>query len=434
MSVAADAPRIVLLAAKDLTFNTRVHRQAATLARAGWRVTVAALAPPVAELRAQAPDVHYLTLRLPHPLQALGRRLAPQRAAGVPQTALPAAPSAPRPPAPLGWLRRLALPWGELITRLLFARACLAALGGQPCDVVQAHDSPALRAACALARRHRARLVYDGVEVVDGRAVFARGALARALRRCESWYEARLIRRADLVITIGPALQAWMTRRYGIAPPRLLRNCREWQPASHDRRLRAQCALPDDARLVLFANSIAPDAGIEVLIEALALLPADVHVALLGPLRDPAYRAALLAHAARRGVEARLHLPPPCRADEVVSMFAGADVGVIPLQNTRANHYLALPNRLFEMIMARLPVVVAAFPDLTALVAEHDIGLACACVDPASVARALDTLLAPARRAVLAARLEAAARELCWEREAAAYPDWLAALLPSARA
>lgn len=432
MSVAADAPRIVLLAAKDLTFNTRVHRQAATLARAGWRVTVAALAPPVAELRAQAPTVDYLTLRLPHPLQALSRRLSPPRAEHVAR-GVGEAPGAARPPATLDWLRRLALPWGELITRVLFARACLAALGEQPCDLVQAHDSPALRAACALARRHGARLVYDGVEVVDGRAVFARGALARALRRCESWYEARLIRRADLVITIGPALQAWMTRRYGIAPPRILRNCREWQPSSRDRRLRELCALPDDARLVLFANSIAPDAGIEVLIDALALLPADVHVALLGPLRDPAYRAALLAHAARRGVEARLHLPPPCRADQVVSMFAGADVGVIPLQNTRANHYLALPNRLFEMIMARLPVVVAAFPDLAALVSEHDIGLACACDDPARVAQALEAVLTQARHAALGARLEAAARELCWEREAAGYPDWLAALLPDAR-
>ncbi|MGE0858728.1 MAG: glycosyltransferase [Gammaproteobacteria bacterium] len=432
MSTATDAPRIVLLAAKDLTFNTRVHRQAATLARAGWRVTVAALAPPVAELRAQAPHVHYLTLRLPHPLQALSRRLSRPDKDRAPRGAS-AAPGAPRPLATLGWLRRLALPWGELITRLLFTRACLAALGEQPCDLVQAHDSPALRAACALARRHRARLVYDGVEVVDGRAVFARGALARALRRCESWYEARLIRRADLVITIGPALQAWMTRRYGIAPPRVLRNCREWQPAPQARRLRELCALPAQARLVLFANSIAPDAGIEVLIDALALLPADVHVALLGPLRDPGYRAALLTRATRRGVEARLHLPPPCRADEVVAMFAGADVGVIPLQNTRANHYLALPNRLFEMIMARVPVVVAAFPDLTALVAEHDIGLACACDDPESVAQALATLLTPARRATLSERLEAAAHVLCWEREAAAYPDWLATLLPAAR-
>lgn len=40
------APRIVVLAAKDLTCNTRVDCQTATLARTGWQVMVAALAPP----------------------------------------------------------------------------------------------------------------------------------------------------------------------------------------------------------------------------------------------------------------------------------------------------------------------------------------------------------------------------------------------------
>ena len=430
--MAPGAPSIILLAAKDLTYNTRVHRQAATLARAGWRVTVASLAPPVASLRSRAPEVEYLTVVLPHPLQAARRYL--KRSASSTPSAPDREPATPvdraADGAVLRALRRLLLPWSELIARTLFARACLSLLGGQPCEVVQAHDSPALRAACALARRHGARLVYDGVEAVEGRAVFATGALARGLRRLESWREARMIRRADLVLTVGPGLRDWMAARYGIAAPRLLRNCREWQPACRDPRLRAACALGAEDHLVLSANSIVPDAGIEQLIEALALLPPAVHLALLGPVRNVAYRATLEDLAARRGVGGRLHFPAPCAADEVVDMFAGADVGVIALQNTRQNHQLAMPNRLFEMIMARLPLVVANLPDLAQLVTSHGIGETCDERDPRSLAVALLRVLEPARQATLRERVEHAARSLSWERESLEYDTWLRALLP----
>lgn len=430
---AGRAPRVVLLAAKNLTYNTRVHRQAASLARAGWRVTVAALAPPVATLRAQAPEVDYLTVTLPHPLQALRRRFRRGAAepANAPGTTDASAASPRADGVALRAVRALVLPWADLITRKLFARACVQVLGDRRFDVVQAHDSPALRAAFAVAGRSGAPVVYDGVEAVEGRATFARGRLARALRKLESWLEARMIRRADLVLTIGPGLGAWMQARYRIAMPRVLRNCREWQPACDDRRLREACALGVEERLVLSANSIVPDAGIEQLIDALPLLPASVHLALLGPVRDAAYRRALEAHAAARGVGARLHFPPPCAADEVVAMFAGADVGVIALQNTRQNHYLALPNRLFEMIMARLPLVVADLPDLAGVVMAFELGERCDERDSRSLAAALARVLEPQRHAALRAHLEIAASTLNWEREAHDYDGWLRALLPA---
>jgi glycosyltransferase involved in cell wall biosynthesis len=111
----------------------------------------------------------------------------------------------------------------------------------------------------------------------------------------------------------------------GIAPDR-------WQSASIGRaEARAQLGLPPDAFVVAFAGRLHPLKGIEVAVDALALLP-NAHLVVAGrELPDGgggSYRAELEQRAASRGVGARCRFTGAMR--EIALLFRAADATVLP--------------------------------------------------------------------------------------------------------
>ncbi len=213
----------------------------------------------------------------------------------------------------------------------------------------------------------------------------------------------------------------WMQERYGIARPTVVRNCRELVAHPRGSTLRADTAIPANAKVVLYMNSVIPGRGLEQLLHAVALLEGAIHLAILGVAPQAEHGAEIDSLIEALGLRARVHFVPPVPANDVVMYASGADVGVIPFLNTSMNHYYALPNRLFEMIMARLPVAVSAFPDLSAVVDQHGVGATFDPTQPAEIARAISSLLDPQAGSALATRLERAASALSWEAESIVY-------------
>ena len=62
-------------------------------------------------------------------------------------------------------------------------------------------------------------------------------------------------------------------------------------------------------------------------------------------------------------------------APEMVLQYtASADIGVSYIDNPSLNDRFCLPNKLFEYIMAKLPVIVNDAPEMRRVVNEHQIG------------------------------------------------------------
>jgi glycosyltransferase involved in cell wall biosynthesis len=147
----------------------------------------------------------------------------------------------------------------------------------------------------------------------------------------------------------------------------------------------------------------------------------DVVFVLMGPAR-PEYLAQLRAVAERAGVSGRVHFVPAVPSADVPAYAAAADVGVIPFPRTSMNHWLSLPNKLFEYLAAGLPVVSVAFPELERIVTGYDVGRVCAPEDLEALAAAVRAVLDdPAELERLRANAARAAKELTWENEEPAY-------------
>ncbi|MCU0369003.1 MAG: glycosyltransferase, partial [Cyclobacteriaceae bacterium] len=60
--------------------------------------------------------------------------------------------------------------------------------------------------------------------------------------------------------------------------------------------------------------------------------------------------------------------------EELPKITASADVGVALIENLSTSYYYALPNKLFEYIMAEVPVIVSNLPQMKEIVTKYDVG------------------------------------------------------------
>ena len=403
--MSADEPvrlRVAMALYADVTYDSRVQREAQALARAGHSVTIHCLAG-----EAPAGSSFSVVASRPSVSGVLPDGSSPFLRAGA-----------------SGLLSRLRSRAGWMIGYVRNIRAwgrwAVAAAG--EVDVWHAHDLTGLM---AIAPRVRApaRLVYDSHEIFIETGTAAR--LPGPLRRMLSSYERWLTRRAVAMITVNEQYAAVLTRR--LRPRRVLivRNCppRWASPDPSVSQLRDATGVPASAPLVLYHGSFTHHRGIEQLAEAM-LQPGleSAHLALLG---FGGIRNELETLVTEPRFDGRLHLVDAVPPGELLDWVAGADVDVIPLQRSTLNHWLCTPNKLWESLAAGVPVVVSDFPAMRPIVLDDPagaLGAVCDPADPASIASAIRTIIAspPEPRSELRRRcLEAAHVRWNWEQESA---------------
>ncbi len=265
--------------------------------------------------------------------------------------------------------------------------------------VYHASDLFVLPALADAARQQGARLAYDARELYPH--VFGTVGKPWASffwRRLEGRYA----RRADAVFTVNVSIADWMARAYGIAPPTVLFNVPDALEVAPSDTLRRLTGLAPHVPLVLYQGALFPHRGLPVLVEAMGQIP---HAALVlmgeGPLRP-----ALEKQIAARGMAARAFVLDAVPPDVLLGVTAGADVGVLPLDDVCLSYHYALPNKLFEYLRAGLPVAATDLPEIRRVVAGAGVGLLSPPGDAHALARNLETLLADAPlRAAMAARI-----------------------------
>jgi glycosyltransferase involved in cell wall biosynthesis len=168
--------------------------------------------------------------------------------------------------------------------------------------------------------------------------------------------------------------------------PRAVRGLRDLPGAE---RLRA------DRPLVLYLGALLPGRGIEQLIEAMTAVEADL--VLLG---EGFHKESVEEKARMLGVGDRVHVLDPVPLDEVVDYAASADVGVSPIVPSCLSYRYSLPNKVFQYMAARLPVVASDFPQIRDVIEGSGAGLVVDTTRPTELAAALRQLLANRERAM----------------------------------
>lgn len=359
----AAPPLVVMLSAAHPPEDVRVVRkEGAALAAAGWRVRHLCPGPPDA----------------PRGVDGVAIETYPRRS---------------------GWLGRvLGVP----------ALARRAAASGAA--VLHASEPDAWLAALLAARRSGARVVLDVHEHypsrLDSRLPPALRPLARAALRALCRAAGRA---ADAVVVAKDGLAG------DFAVPERTVAVRNYAPALP---VAPRVHRPGPMVLV-HSGAMARSRGWPQMLDALALSPPETRLRLVGRFTDGS-EGEFETRARALGLLPRIERLPWLPQREALSRVAECDIGLVLFQPGEANHTLALPHKLFDCMLAGLPVIVPAFAtEVAATVAGAGCGEAVNTADPAAIAAAIARLADPARRAALgAAGRRAALTRFAWAGEA----------------
>jgi len=372
--MASPAPRLTVLSLAAIARDGRVLRQLDAAARAGWSVTAVVWGAPA--------DV---------PAEIALRPVAPHRFGRFGQARQA--------------LRLLAGRWSQRAFEAWYwakpdHRAALAAVVASKPDVIHANDVLALPAAIHAAKRTGARVLFDAHEYSPER--LPRRTMLRALARpLYRWLLATYGPRADAMVTVGPALAERYLAEFGLRAG-VVRNC----PPYQDLPLHAT----DPGHIRLIHHGVAmPARQLERMIDVVARCDARWHLCFV-LLDDGSRHVDALARYAERRAPGRVAFRDPVPPDRIAATLnAEADVGLFLLPPVDFSYRMALPNKLFEFIMAGLAVAIGPSPEMARVVEEHGCGVIGHDFEPASLADRLNRLTeadidAFKRRSLVAAR------------------------------
>jgi glycosyltransferase involved in cell wall biosynthesis len=156
---------------------------------------------------------------------------------------------------------------------------------------------------------------------------------------------------------------------------------------TNDRDIRADIGLSPEVHLAVYVGKITFGRGLEQVIMALPHCP-EVHFAMLGP-KVVSTVDIITRLAEKYNVLNRVHVLDPVAPHEVISYLSTADTGVVPIQDVCLSYRFCMPNKLFELAIAGIPVAVSNLPDMRAFVEREGVGVVMDQTDPEDIARAI---------------------------------------------
>lgn len=235
-------------------------------------------------------------------------------------------------------------------------------------DIIHAHDLPNLQMGTWLAERLQAILVYDAHELYPKQYFSDQDRRIMLLEM-----ERRLIVDADAVISVNRQCADILENEYPIEPVIPLTNATEspegFDPSKRQRKWHENFCLDQNIRIMVFQGGINPVRNVDPLIEALVGTPDNIHIGFITYGKDIPYYQELTQ---RLGVHHRVHYIVEIPWDEVNDWLASADVGVMPYQVTNYNAKISSPNKLYEFVVAGLPIIASTELDNVKAAIEED--------------------------------------------------------------
>lgn len=234
---------------------------------------------------------------------------------------------------------------------------------------------------CSKFRLKPKKLVYDSHEVQTSRT----GYNPKTIKLFESF----MIKFVDEMIVENHTRAKKNEELYGFYPNTLYNYSELYNIEDKpDVDLHSELGLPKDEKILLYQGGLQQGRGLELLIEMMPKVKEGTLVFLgAGKLEKT-----LKEMAAQSSESHRIKFIDKVHFKALPSYTKQAYLGFQVLQNICFNHYSASSNKLFEYIMAHVPVVSCNFPEVKAVV-DQGVGISVDSQDVNQIAEAVNKLV-----------------------------------------
>lgn len=306
-------------------------------------------------------------------------------------------------------------------TIALLAKARSIQPGEGDWEVIQVHDLPSLETGVMLKKEFGIPLIYDAHELYPEQVTFS-----KAQKKICSDAEAKLIKDVDVAITVNQSIAEVMSERYGIVTPAVVTNAVDLpsnfeQSDSGKNVIRERLNLPDSMRILLFQGGLSPHRNIDKVVAAMAKV--EVNNLCLVVLGDGPVKPTLLKIAKRKKLlDNKVFFLDAVPQSELLAYSACADAGIIPYPHVDLNSLYCTPNKLFEFIAAKLPIIANESPELNRFVSLNGFGETADLNSVRSIASSINSKFEDHRFFLTAKNnLHKNGRHFLWENEKIGY-------------
>ncbi len=352
--------RIVLSVTNDLVTDQRVHRVAATLMKHGAQVTL------VGRLLHNSLPIHreYAT----HRMRLLFKR---------------------------SWLF-----YAEYNIRLF----CYLFI--KKSEILVSNDLDTLPANYLVSKMRRKTLVFDAHELFTEVPELIDRKLIKSIWQT---LERRILPGIKHAYTVSQSVADTYFKRYG-TKIEVVRNLPvKWNDVD---RNNPYPGLPA-SDFVLYQGAINKGRGLEALVDAFAYIH-EIKCVIAG---DGDIQQSLKERIDSKNLQDKIILLGKLPFSDLKRVTPYAVLGLSIEENMGLNYYNALPNKVFDYIQAKVPVLVSNFPEMRRIVTSFEVGEILVSHEPKELATQLEQMVHKSKNGLWQTNLSKAAQELCWEME-----------------
>ena len=279
---------------------------------------------------------------------------------------------------------------GRLINFVEFT--CKVSLLIKRKNVVHCHDFHPLPAVILskLVLRSKFYVIYDAHEYESEKLGLGKKSklTIKILEKISSHF-------VDGFITVsGPILKTYENLFFK-TPKALVLNCPPtWNKVSSN-LLREKFGLSGKSLIVLYQGGLMPGRAIEKIAKAFQIIDEkNLDLVYMGyPVLTKASRNTFSMILKNTQEFENIHYHEAVGSDRLYEFTGSANIGVCLIEDLCLSYKYSLPNKFFEYAMAGLPILVSDLPEMRKLVEEYDCGVVCESITPEGIVAGLRKLL-----------------------------------------
>jgi len=197
-----------------------------------------------------------------------------------------------------------------------------------------------------------------------------------------------LIKYADKVITVSDSIAYEYVRLYNIEKPALVLNTPPYREIEKKDIFREKFNISKDTTIFLYQGGLSSGRGIEILLETFKMLEEEgrrkkeekntLHPSPFNLLPCIVFMGygeleSLVKEASKEYKNIYFH--PAVSPDVLLDYTSSADFGISTIEDSCLSYRYCLPNKMFEYLMAEIPVIVSNLYEMKRLIESNDIGI-----------------------------------------------------------
>lgn len=250
---------------------------------------------------------------------------------------------------------------------LVFAKILFQELLKTKSSIYIAEDIYTLPIVTFIAKLRRAKIYYNSREFYAFIAGLRNKKFAQSIIRV---LEKFFIKKTDLVLVTGDMDAKFLQDFYDIKNTLVIRNLPVNKKPDGIIDLKKKLNIPEVNFILLYQGVILEGRGFEPILKTMTEVK-NIHLVVLG---DGEQKQNYIRLSEQLGINDRVHFLGTIPQDKLINYTAGADIGLVIIEDISKSYYYALPNKLFEYIMAGLPVISSSLPQMKNIVESYKVG------------------------------------------------------------